>query len=203
MKPGPISLLAKLGSLRREFLLRYFRPNPVLADAGETLLDEYRVIQLRRRILTAVDAAQRQPNSETIPRQDEVRPVAPPTPLECCLPETDEVGINRSILMDSAERFAPYQSTSEEAEAGERRKNMSRSRFDNYYNSAHDMSDLSALCLSGGGIRSAAFALGVVQGLAKRDLLQRFDYLSTVSGGGYLGGFLTAWVQRSRSLRQS
>lgn len=56
---------------------------------------------------------------------------------------------------------------------------------------------LSALCLSGGGIRSAAFALGVVQGLAHRGLLARFDYLSTVSGGGYMGSFLTAWVQRS------
>jgi len=58
------------------------------------------------------------------------------------------------------------------------------------------LGDLSALCLSGGGIRSAAFALGVVQGLAARGLLMKFDYLSTVSGGGYLGGFLTTWVQR-------
>lgn len=56
---------------------------------------------------------------------------------------------------------------------------------------------LSALCLSGGGVRSAAFALGIVQGLAKKKILRQFDYLSTVSGGGYLGGFLTAWVQRA------
>lgn len=56
---------------------------------------------------------------------------------------------------------------------------------------------LSALCLSGGGIRSAAFALGVVQGLAAKGVLRQFDYLSTVSGGGYTGGFLTAWVQRA------
>ena len=59
------------------------------------------------------------------------------------------------------------------------------------------LDDVSALCLSGGGIRSAAFALGIIQGLAKRDLLQKFDYLSTVSGGGYIGSFLTAWVQRA------
>ncbi len=39
-----------------------------------------------------------------------------------------------------------------------------------------------ALCLSGGGMRSAAFALGVIQALARCDLLTRFDYLSTVSG---------------------
>ena len=42
----------------------------------------------------------------------------------------------------------------------------------------------SALCLSGGGIRSATFALGVLQGLARRNLIGQFDYLSTVSGGG-------------------
>jgi hypothetical protein len=51
---------------------------------------------------------------------------------------------------------------------------------------------LSALSLSGGGIRSASFALGVLQGLAKCGVLPKFDYLSTVSGGGYIGGWLTA-----------
>jgi hypothetical protein len=50
-----------------------------------------------------------------------------------------------------------------------------------------------ALCLSGGGIRSATFALGVVQGLARNGVLGQFRYLSTVSGGGYLGSWLSAW----------
>ena len=54
-----------------------------------------------------------------------------------------------------------------------------------------DEEPLSALCISGGGIRSATFALGAIQGLAERGLLTRFDYLSTVSGGGYIGGWLT------------
>lgn len=45
------------------------------------------------------------------------------------------------------------------------------------------------LALSGGGIRSATFSLGVLQGLARLGLLKRFDYLSTVSGGGYVGSF--------------
>ncbi len=44
--------------------------------------------------------------------------------------------------------------------------------------------ELSALCLSGGGIRSATFSLGVMQGLATRGLLDKFSYLSTVSGAG-------------------
>lgn len=51
-----------------------------------------------------------------------------------------------------------------------------------------------ALCLSGGGIRSATLSLGVVQGFARHGILGRFDYLSTVSGGGYLGAWLTAWM---------
>jgi hypothetical protein len=74
-----------------------------------------------------------------------------------------------------------------------------------------------ALSLSGGGIRSATFCLGVIQALANYDidlgrppaneqekaqckpensLLGRFQFLSTVSGGGYIGSWLSAWRQR-------
>ena len=59
---------------------------------------------------------------------------------------------------------------------------------------------LSALCISGGGIRSATFALGAIQALAEKGVLAGFDYLSTVSGGGYVGGWLTAWKQREHGL---
>jgi hypothetical protein len=55
----------------------------------------------------------------------------------------------------------------------------------------------SALCLSGGGIRSATFALGVLQVLADKGVLKEFDYLSTVSGGGYIGGWLSAWIKHN------
>ncbi len=80
-------------------------------------------------------------------------------------------------------------------------------------------SKFAALCLSGGGIRSAAFSLGIIQALAafprwptsvdratvsdpetitraKKSLLASFDYLSTVSGGGYVGSWLSAWCSR-------
>ncbi len=43
----------------------------------------------------------------------------------------------------------------------------------------------SALPFPGGGIRSTTFNLGVIQALAKLNLLDKFDYLPTVSGGGY------------------
>ncbi len=60
---------------------------------------------------------------------------------------------------------------------------------------------LSALCLSGGGIRSATFNLGVLQALANLGLLERFDYVSSVSGGGYIAGWLKAWMRRSGTRR--
>lgn len=60
------------------------------------------------------------------------------------------------------------------------------------------MDDLVGLAFSGGGIRSATFNLGVLQRLQELDLLRQVDYLSTVSGGGYIGGWLLASVHRSR-----
>lgn len=54
--------------------------------------------------------------------------------------------------------------------------------------------EMIGLAFSGGGIRSATFNLGVIQGLARLRLLSRFDYLSTVSGGGYIGAWLTSLV---------
>jgi len=51
--------------------------------------------------------------------------------------------------------------------------------------------DYLALALSGGGIRSASFGLGVMQALVSAGALNRLDYLSTVSGGGYIGSSLT------------
>jgi hypothetical protein len=85
--------------------------------------------------------------------------------------------------------------------------------------------DSAALCLSGGGIRSAAFSLGVIEALARHQvgggaaqqpdetaggdckpkdrakaehsLLAQFHYLSTVSGGGYIGSWLSAWCRHT------
>jgi hypothetical protein len=66
-----------------------------------------------------------------------------------------------------------------------------------------------ALCFSGGGIRSASFCLGVLQSMSKfgfegegketgppHHMLCELDYLSTVSGGGYIGSWLMAWTKR-------
>ncbi len=51
--------------------------------------------------------------------------------------------------------------------------------------------DAVGLALSGGGIRSATFNLGLLQALERHGILKRIDYLSTVSGGGFIGSSLT------------
>jgi hypothetical protein len=53
--------------------------------------------------------------------------------------------------------------------------------------------DAVGLACSGGGIRSATFNLGILQALARHGILEKVDYLSTVSGGGYIGTALT-WL---------
>lgn len=56
---------------------------------------------------------------------------------------------------------------------------------------------LTGLALSGGGIRSATFNLGVLQALSKKGLLRKLDYLSTVSGGGYVGTSLSWFLSNT------
>ncbi|HKP70607.1 MAG TPA: patatin-like phospholipase family protein, partial [Pyrinomonadaceae bacterium] len=77
---------------------------------------------------------------------------------------------------------------------------VDRDDLDGVFHSLHSQ-ELTALCFSGGGIRSATFGLGIIQALAKHELLTKFDYLSTVSGGGYLGCWLSAWVCREHKNR--
>ncbi len=63
---------------------------------------------------------------------------------------------------------------------------------------AQPKSNIVGLSLSGGGLRSAFFSLGFVQALHKYGLWRYLDYLSTVSGGGYLGGYLSSRVLRQQ-----
>ena len=65
-----------------------------------------------------------------------------------------------------------------------------------FANTVDPRATLTGLALSGGGIRSATFALGVLQALGEKGLLWMFDYLSTVSGGGYAGAWWTTWLAR-------
>ncbi len=50
--------------------------------------------------------------------------------------------------------------------------------------------DMFGIALSGGGIRSSTFNLGFIKGLNEKGVFKYSDYLSTVSGGGYIGSFI-------------
>lgn len=64
-----------------------------------------------------------------------------------------------------------------------------------------DEAPVVGLALSGGGIRSATFNLGILQALSRRGLLPQVDYLSSVSGGGYIASCLS-WLRSHFPLRQ-
>jgi hypothetical protein len=59
--------------------------------------------------------------------------------------------------------------------------------------------DLVGIALSGGGIRSATLCLGVLETFKKFCLLQKADYLSSVSGGGYIAGYVHATLRNNGS----
>jgi hypothetical protein len=63
--------------------------------------------------------------------------------------------------------------------------------------------DLFGLAFSGGGIRSATFNLGVLQALSQIGVLKHVDYLSTVSGGGYIGTWLAGGIRRELDALQN
>jgi hypothetical protein len=67
---------------------------------------------------------------------------------------------------------------------------------------APDVQNLVGLALSGGGIRSASFNLGFLQGLDTLKVLWAVDYLSTVSGGGFIGAWWSAWLSRPKRPRR-
>jgi hypothetical protein len=59
------------------------------------------------------------------------------------------------------------------------------------------------IALSGGGIRAGAVALGVLQGMYERGILQRASYLTSVSGGGYpVYGILSQATHKKKTLHQ-
>lgn len=70
------------------------------------------------------------------------------------------------------------------------------------YQSAELSQAPTGLALSGGGIRSATFCFGFVRALAQNQVFSRFDYLSTVSGGGYIGAALGRLYDDTQSAQQ-
>ncbi|MEY2574356.1 MAG: hypothetical protein QOJ87_2569 [Verrucomicrobiota bacterium] len=97
---------------------------------------------------------------------------------------------------DAPQKVAP-QGQGEPVSGGQSqaRNDDGQSGFPDPIERAH-AAQLVGLAFSGGGIRSATFNLGVLQALARLRLLRKFNYLSTVSGGGYIGSWLMAWMKR-------
>ncbi len=100
--------------------------------------------------------------------------------------------------------FQYYQSQQAELEAGYLRQRLlppEEPKSDAPQSEAGDafeaVSAAKGFALSGGGIRSATFNLGLLQALAQADRLKEIDFLSTVSGGGYIGSFLGRLYHRA------
>jgi hypothetical protein len=108
--------------------------------------------------------------------------------------------------MDDREPIAPARALAEEyirlhgapcgAEDAEALEDDLPSLYRRIHRDAKAGKPRTALAFSGGGIRSATFALGIIQKLASLKILEKFDYLSTVSGGGYIGGWLSSFARR-------
>ena len=91
------------------------------------------------------------------------------------------------------EKFQAEVFPTELAEVAQRRANCTQPPATNdLENKFTTRNNLVGLACSGGGIRSASFCLGVMQHLIAHKLFAKFDYLSTVSGGGYIGSCVSA-----------
>jgi hypothetical protein len=108
--------------------------------------------------------------------------------------------MNENTNSSSPLKFTDIYAT-EQSEIGKRRERQFYSRGKEEATTSPQ--DCVGLALSGGGIRSATFCLGFLQELHKLKLLRIFDYLSTVSGGGYVGGWWSAWLSREEEAVRS
>ena len=103
-----------------------------------------------------------------------------------------------TILESSIDEVYPMDIRAQEAEAiGYRRQRAGLLTKASERERDELPNDTVGLAISGGGIRSATFALGFLQALAERGRLRRIDFLSTVSGGGFIGSFLGRLFTRS------
>lgn len=98
------------------------------------------------------------------------------------------LAIDKEIQLSPAWRPMGLRDDADELVEQERELIVARRR---HYQIDPERSWAAGVALSGGGIRSATFAIGVLAALARRNLLPQFDYISSVSGGGFAAGFLT------------
>jgi hypothetical protein len=92
-----------------------------------------------------------------------------------------------SLIQDYQEEYAYIEQRRRAVRSADRDK-----EGDTFPRSNTVPSHLSGLAFSGGGIRSATFHLGILQALQDMGSLPQIDYLSTVSGGSYIAGWMLA-----------
>ena len=110
--------------------------------------------------------------------------------------ENDPRGGSRCDELDFTARIRfPQVIAGEFDEIDERRRAVNNGKAPSRVNGRPPR--LVGLAFSGGGVRSATFNLGLLQALAAAGKVTLFDYLSTVSGGGYVGGWWSAWLSRN------
>lgn len=120
-------------------------------------------------------------------------PSAPKSFAEIFARELDDVSASREsrgVRIATAKVEAPPKNPSGAAESNDPHVD------ERTWSARAEALELVGIAFSGGGIRSATFNLGFAQALAKRGVLRRADFLSTVSGGGYIGSWLQAWIHR-------
>jgi len=95
------------------------------------------------------------------------------------------------VLLADSESY-PSALEAEEAATVRDRRRLARPGLEEADNAepARLPHDSVGLALSGGGVRSATYCLGVLQALAEHGRLRGIDFISSVSGGGYIASFL-------------
>jgi hypothetical protein len=119
--------------------------------------------------------------------------VSPTQITEIVAAETREIQNRRDAVKQVDTIFGPCGRPSEHLSKLVEALNSSQHGEGNR-DSCLPVNNVVGLAISGGGIRSATFALGVVQGLTQRGIFKQVDIVSTVSGGGYLGSFLSTYL---------
>jgi hypothetical protein len=156
-------------------LERFWRKRGIDARPGEY-----------QKALDEIKAGERRQFSDVLAAELEALRTATPAPAETPLAEGQQREKPRSLARPNG---PPPQDAPPEIAPGTAPPTTSEQVIKDAHQAA-----LAGLAFSGGGIRSATFNLGILQAVAEARLLHHFDYLSTVSGGGYIGGWLSKWI---------
>jgi hypothetical protein len=196
--PGRLSTrVSKM--LERPPRLDQFYFEDVLAIEFASINDRRQTIRERDKVGQRTDVAPLTPVSDA-QRAGSVSALAAPAPQSPAKAKPSRISSpNKEQLFEKAARLRKSAAEAETAHAQLRADSAEIPHPPSAQASPYDKSrpqpvpcDATGMAFSGGGIRSAAVCLGALQAFESRRLLDSVDYLSTVSGGGYIGSCLSA-----------